>query len=955
MPEKTPHPHFIDGAPPVAGEVKVLSPEEQARAEYAEALGELHEITGAIGAEVPGDVRVDSVVADYVQEGLLHCGDDTACTKKVLQVGVAEVAQPESQPETAGVIAKLLDEDYPGVEGALKTAEMAGVDMEEVVREINTAEKSTGEAGAGEMISNQHGGEAVDTKVEQLSFKELGEKMKFYSCVYEAILRGGSIQKETGIRWGIGDDESSYTVRDSEGGVSAGFLSYARKMSDRLARIQFELLAGNLDSDVRMLIINDVNEHASIGRDHYIQGPGYKRYMTKKREVLNAILDKQIGMLEEFEADWMEESAVDDAKKALRFVRATMADQQDIKSARHIGILDTHNIYGLGIGRSDSIASAVIRDLMEVRAFHESTTSRQEHLFQAIHEKATSDGISLEQLAESGIPKANQISVLREIARAAGLDINKFNESVMDNISRDIADLNRVIDEALDEISDGEVRKGLLRRAVASYLKKGNSERTARFAMDQGIADPGSGVLFWSKFDMDKYVVYDPTRYIQTERYMIDMLKEEDFPDERKLLALDAVDALYEYHLRGDTEKKIDIQSVNNVVEMAADCLDGDERISALSLAISCYERADGASSQLVGALKRKKEYVPSFDDFGRISEVARDKLIGLDSAINDLSVERPLEADALRLVVADMAVHTIEQALNGEGVNKEQSMLDLMDSLGNSRDFILEVIGFRQRVLEKRGDYIDEIKDNSTNSIIDFYSWTVANNKHKFKVSDEDIPDAIEQEVERIKDTIGVSINVSPEALESILFQPPYKFLSVFEVNNRSAAYDVMRSREESVMGIKSTSSLLVDEHPIYGAVMSDNGRDEFLGAAPGRSYGDMFVTLRKSKIADRTVVVARDSFYSPTRDMRVTLEDAPEIVAINNLVNAEYAEAQILGGVSVGDIETINIDKALADQQSYLLARIREECPDITINIVDKSRATRAKIYAGVIRSER
>ena len=953
MPEKTPHPHFIDDAPPVAGEVKILSSEEQARAEYADAIARLHRIADTVGTEMSGDAEVDNAVADYVRKGLLSCSDgDTVCTEGALRIGIAEIAQPESQPKTAGVIVKLLDEGHPSVEEALKTAEIAGVDMKEVVREIDATKKITGGDGASEMISNQHGGEAVDTKVEQLSFKELRDKMKFYSCVYEAICRGGAIQKETRIRWGLGDDESSYTVRDSEGGESAGFFSYARKMSDRLARIQFEFLAGNLDPEVQMSIINDVNEYASIGRDHYIAGPGHKRYIKKKREVINTILDKQIGMLEEFEADLTEKSVVDDAKKALRFVRATMVDQQDIKIARHIVISDTHDIDGLGIGRSDSIASAVIGDLMEVRAFHEIAASRQEYLSQAIYEKSTSDGISLEQLVESGVSKASQISALREIARAAGLDINKFNESVMDNISRDIADVNRIIDEALDETPDKEARKDLLRRAVDSYLKNGNSERTARFAMDHGIK-PRLGRLFWSQFDMDNYVVRDPSRHIQTTKHIIDMFREEDFTDERRLLALDAVDTLYEYHLRGDTEKKVDIQSVNNVVEMVAYCLDGDERISALSLAFSCYERADGVSPQLVGALKHKKEYVPFFDDLGGISEVVRDELIKLDGAIGDLETERPLEADALRLVVADMAVHTIERVLNGEGVNKEQSVLELMDSLGNSRDLILEVIGFRQRVLEKRGDYIDETKDNSTNSIIDFYSWTVVNNRHKFTLSDEDIPDAIEQEIERIKDTIGVSINVSPEVLESILFQPPYKFLSVFEVNHRSAAYDLLRIRDESAMGIKSISSLLVDEHPIYGAVTSDNGRDEFLGAAPG-GYGSVFVTLRKNEIADRTVVVPRDSFYAPTRDMRVTLEDAPEIVAINNLTNARYAEAQILGGVSVGDIEAINIDKTQADQWSYLLARIREEYPDITINIVDKSRATRTKVNIGTVKSE-
>ncbi|MDO4774092.1 MAG: hypothetical protein Q4A37_03135 [Candidatus Saccharibacteria bacterium] len=156
MPEKTPHPHFIDSAPDVAGEIEVLTPEEQARTEYAEAIDKLRKITDAIGAEVSRGVRVDSAVVDYIQEELLHCGDDTACIEGVLRVGIAEVAQPESQPETAGVIAKLLNEGHPSVEGALKTAEVAGVDMKEVVREIDNNESKNELLNEDDILQEMH-------------------------------------------------------------------------------------------------------------------------------------------------------------------------------------------------------------------------------------------------------------------------------------------------------------------------------------------------------------------------------------------------------------------------------------------------------------------------------------------------------------------------------------------------------------------------------------------------------------------------------------------------------------------------------------------------------------------------------------------------------------------------------------------------------------------------------
>lgn len=123
----------------LTGEVKVLTPEEQARAEYAGAIDGLRNIANVVGAGSLGSEKVDTAVASYVTEATNRCGNDVTCAKGALEVGVAEIAQLGLQPETATVVAGMLDAGVSGAAEALQTAEKAGADIQEIIQEIDSA------------------------------------------------------------------------------------------------------------------------------------------------------------------------------------------------------------------------------------------------------------------------------------------------------------------------------------------------------------------------------------------------------------------------------------------------------------------------------------------------------------------------------------------------------------------------------------------------------------------------------------------------------------------------------------------------------------------------------------------------------------------------------------------------------------------------------------------------
>jgi hypothetical protein len=176
------------------------------------------------------------------------------------------------------------------------------------------------------------------------------------------------------------------------------------------------------------------------------------------------------------------------------------------------------------------------------------------------------------------------------------------------------------------------------------------------------------------------------------------------------------------------------------------------------------------------------------------------------------------------------------------------------------------------------------------------------------------------------------------------VLASPQARLKALKEVSMRDPAYSLVRDYEEQKMGIGVTANLLMDPQPIYGAVTSPNGRDEHLGAAPG-GYGGLFIELDNDRIADRCIVTPRDSFYVPTRDMRVPFSEAAEVVAINNLVDASYVEAQILGGVTLSDVKSVNVPSSWREDLGDMLEKIRTEYPHIAINFVEPKSGFRKK----------
>lgn len=183
----------------------------------------------------------------------------------------------------------------------------------------------------------------------------------------------------------------------------------------------------------------------------------------------------------------------------------------------------------------------------------------------------------------------------------------------------------------------------------------------------------------------------------------------------------------------------------------------------------------------------------------------------------------------------------------------------------------------------------------------------------------------ALEAEVERIRETFTVTINISYENLLQLLNSD--KVLSVWEkveeqekrdkeyAKKGKGSYLEKRDRIERRLGNRSKGGS-TDPHPIYGAAATPNGRDEKVGGAGGGPYGDCFLTLKTSAIEQRTTFVYEDSFNGYSH-WPVTWEEAIVLKAMHNLQmkqagNTGFVEAQILGGVDLSCIESVTIPQS-------------------------------------------
>jgi hypothetical protein len=213
-----------------------------------------------------------------------------------------------------------------------------------------------------------------------------------------------------------------------------------------------------------------------------------------------------------------------------------------------------------------------------------------------------------------------------------------------------------------------------------------------------------------------------------------------------------------------------------------------------------------------------------------------------------------------------------------------------------------------------------------------------------------------LKNEVERIKDDFNVSINIAWNNLTSVLEKG--RVISLWENQHKQkerdehfsslVKYSERRNSVEKLIGNRAKGGRN-DPHPIYGAAFCPNGRDELHGGAGGH-YGETFIVLKKDKIKNRTSFCYDDSFNGYSNWM-LDWDGGVVAKSIHNLKEGKspngYVEAQILGGVTVDDIESINIPSSAfskANEGGYSIGRdisseierLREEYPNIKFNII-------------------
>ena len=210
-------------------------------------------------------------------------------------------------------------------------------------------------------------------------------------------------------------------------------------------------------------------------------------------------------------------------------------------------------------------------------------------------------------------------------------------------------------------------------------------------------------------------------------------------------------------------------------------------------------------------------------------------------------------------------------------------------------------------------------------------------------------------QEIERIRDNFCVTLNITwinvLKTLTSGRVISIWENPEVMEYRNETGKYDYETRRDEieRLIGNRAKGGMN-DPHPLYGAGSSPNNRDEFYGGTGG-GYGETFLVLKSDRIRDRTSFCYDDSFDG-YHDWMLDWNGGITAKAIHNLNGSHsrhgYVEAQILGGVTLDDIESINIPSdALSGENKFgwsvgtnVLTRIeelRQKYPNIKINIVE------------------
>lgn len=286
------------------------------------------------------------------------------------------------------------------------------------------------------------------------------------------------------------------------------------------------------------------------------------------------------------------------------------------------------------------------------------------------------------------------------------------------------------------------------------------------------------------------------------------------------------------------------------------------------------------------------------------------------DDVLGDLEVAKRLqhyvESDASRERVDEEISLEEERIARGDGISWKKVEKVRRKSQGNVA-FLLDLYGFTSQ---------DKLEQATKRWIKISPFWPPY-----LGTFSQDRLDSLYVEAQKVHDSFRVTVNVAWDNIKQIFdsgkLKSVWERIEVAEERTKRGKFGDYAKKRDSVerqMGNRAKGGSK-DPHPIYGAAYSENGRDEFFGGVGKSGYGDCFIKLKSDRIKDRTSFVFDDSFDGYT-DWMVDWTGGQIFKAIHNVIEfntkAPYVEAQILGGVTIDDIDSIHIPDFLFDQKN-------------------------------------
>lgn len=540
---------------------------------------------------------------------------------------------------------------------------------------------------------------------------------------------------------------------------------------------------------------------------------------------------------------------------------------------------------------------------------------------------------------------------LSVIAEAAGVSHGYFAKEAAKHISRDFGDFEEIGDYLLAKAGSGDERAEIVGALCEGFLTN-SVDKTVEANKRRGYNYAGEVFNFSHEYEYNQPL--PASRSIQPGLYLLNTMQDIDM-DQNDLSAYNqAIVGDVLLHIREAVLRPECMDATPEQLEelvQAMSCLGGEERIAGLSNVISAFDMVVGRTAmteeqrKVKDLLEMRRTFVPTFENDGSVGQTFIDQM---RQATDGMTESTSVESDYCRFICADMAAEYVEAISTmdiPENLMKQQveNVMEIFDE--TYRADIQHMVLYRAKIEHDRRQMMHELTNGAGGVLAEYEEFAI----EEYGTDTPGLtPDTITAEVGRIKDKIGVSINIDIDNLAKILIEPPHRFRSTFENASRGQldGYNIHRDLGEEAMGVRRLATdLLSDPQPIYGAITSPNGRDEVLGGA-GAGFGGAFVELDVDRIADRTLAVPLDSGrYWKTRLMRVPLDYAARFAAINNVANKRYPEAIIMGGVNVSDIKKINIDVSDNKHARALVNAVHEFYPYIEVEFVDRHMATTRK----------